>query len=200
MKTSPLRWMFCLLATGLALPCYAMYKVIGPDGKVTYTDVAPTTVGSRVVPMAGRSVPVPEVALPLDLRQAVTRYPVTLYTATNCVPCDAGRRSLRERGVPFSERTVTSSDDVESFTRLTGGTELPALAIGPQMLKGMSQEQWSSFLDAAGYPRASQLPANYQYPSAAPLVERKEPPPRAAATPQQAPAAEPPPSPSGIRF
>jgi hypothetical protein len=111
-----------------------------------------------------------------------------------------GRRVLRERGIPFNEKTVISREDVESFTRLTGGTELPTVAIGPQMLKGMSQEQWSSFLDAAGYPRVSQLPSNYQYPTATPLVERKEPPARAAAPPQQAPATEPPASPSGIRF
>jgi glutaredoxin len=200
MNTRPLRWMIVLVATAIALPAYAMYKVVGPDGKVTYTDVPPTTVGSRVVPMGGRTAPVPEVSLPLDLRQAVSRYPVTLYTATNCAPCDMGRRWLRERGVPFSEKTVTSSEDVESFTRLTGGAELPALAVGPQMMKGMSQDQWASFVDAAGYPRGSQLPANYQYPSATPLVERKEPPPRAATTPQPQPVAEPAPNPGGIRF
>jgi glutaredoxin len=203
MKTVSLRSMFAIAALLAALPAVAMYKVVGPDGKVTYTDVPPSGAGSRVVPMGGTVAATPsaaEVALPGELKQAMSRYPVTLYSATNCEPCGAGRRWLRERGIPFSEKTVTSGEDVETFRRITGSSDLPALMIGPQVLKGLSQDQWASYLDAAGYPRTSQLPRNYQYPSATPIVERKEAAPRAAAPPPQAPAAPEPPPAGGFKF
>ena len=38
------------------------------------------------------------------------RFPVTLYTSTNCAPCGAGRTLLASRGIPFSERTVATND------------------------------------------------------------------------------------------
>ena len=201
MKTVSLRSILALVAALVALPGYAMYKVVGPDGKITYTDVPPSGSGSRVVPMgsAATPAPTPEVSLPADLRQAASRYPVTLYSATNCEPCETGRRWLRERGIPFSEKTVTSSDDVESFRRATGSSDLPALMVGPQVLRGLSQDQWGSYLDAAGYPRTSQLPRNYQYPTATPMVERKEAAPRVAAPPQAPAAPEPPPA-GGFKF
>jgi hypothetical protein len=67
------------------------------------------------------------------------------------------------------------------------------------VLKGLSQDQWASFLDAAGYPRTSQLPRNYQYPVATPMVERREAVPRVAAPPPAPAAPEPPPS-GGFKF
>jgi glutaredoxin len=202
MKTVSLRSMFAVVALLAALPGYAMYKVVAPDGKVTYTDVPPSGGASRVVPMgpSAATQSAPEVSLPGDLRQAMSRYPVTLYSAANCEPCEAGRRWLRERGIPFGEKTVTSSEDVETFRRVTGSSDLPALMVGPQVLKGLSQDQWASYLDAAGYPRTSQLPRNYQYPAATPMVERKEAAPRVAAPPPQAPAAPEPPPTGGFKF
>jgi glutaredoxin len=202
MKSPSLRSMLALAALLAALPGHAMYKVVAPDGKVTYTDVPPSGSGSRIVPMgaaAAATQSAPEVSLPGELRQAVARYPVTLYAATNCEPCDAGRRWLRERGIPFSEKTVTSGEDVDTFRRITGSSDLPALMVGPQVLKGLSPEQWASYLDAAGYPRNSQLPRNYQYPAATPMVERKEAAPRAA-VPAPAPAAPEPPPVGGFKF
>lgn len=192
----------CLLpiaAVLVAMPSYALYKVVGPDGKVTYTDVPPVNDGSRVTPLGANNTAPPQVSLPLELRQAVTRYPVTLYTATNCQPCETARRVLRERGVPFGERTITSNDDITAYNRVAGGTDLPGVTIGAQALRGLSQEQWDSYLDAAGYPRRSQLPPNYLYPAATPLVERKEAPPPRAATPAPAPV-EAQPTTGGFRF
>ena len=73
-----------------ASPTLAQYKVVAPDGSVTYTDRPPAQSNLRVTPM-GRNAPPPvpglEVGLPLELRQALARYPVTLYTAADCPPC-----------------------------------------------------------------------------------------------------------------
>ncbi|MDH5540842.1 MAG: glutaredoxin family protein [Rhizobacter sp.] len=196
-----------LLATGLA---QAQYKVVGPDGKVTYTDRPPVAADSKAAPLAGRAAPVSnEVALPLALRQAVSRFPVTLYVTTGaCAPCDSGREMLRQRGVPFSEKQIVRAEDSDALERLTGARDAPTLTLGAQTVRGWSSELWASYLDAAGYPRDSRLPANYEYPPASPLTVAREAsrpagsPVQQAARAEPAPAAPvvPPPTPGGIRF
>ncbi|MBX3601053.1 MAG: glutaredoxin family protein [Rubrivivax sp.] len=185
-----------LLVLG-ALPASALYKVVQPDGSVTYTDRPPATGNARVTPLGRNLEPVAaEPAMPLELRQAAQRYPVTLYTAPDCTPCDSGRNLLRSRGVPYTERRVETDEDTLALERLVGGRTVPALTIGTQALRGLSETDWSSYLDAAGYPRESRLPRGWQPPAATPLVERVTPTARpAAAAPAPAPAAAPPAAP-----
>ena len=208
---APSPWRWAPLVAGLLMaPAVAQYKVVGPDGKVTYTDRAPTPADGKVTALGGRAAPVAtEVALPQELRQATSRYPATLYvTSGACEPCDSARQLLRQRGVPFSEKQVVTAEDGEALERLTGARDAPTLTLGAQTLRGLSAELWNSYLDAAGYPRESRLPANYQYPASAPLTERREAarvapaPPRPAARAEPAPAAPPPPppAPGGIKF
>ena len=190
----------------LSAPSHALYKVVGPDGKITYTDVQPSPGKSgKVTPIGSGTAPQNEVSLPLELRQAVARYPVTLFVTNACEPCNTGRQFLRQRGVPFNERTIATLEDVDALQRLTGGREAPALTIGAQTVRGLSQDIWASYLDAAGYPRESRLPGNYQYPVATALTERRD--TSQAAVPQREDATSPsqgapatPSSPSSIRF
>lgn len=197
-----------MVAACLAMPAAAQYKVVGPDGRTTYTDRPPGDATLRVTPL-GRDTPItaaPQDPLPLELRQAATRFPVTLYSAADCPPCDTGRQLLQQRGVPFSEKLVISEDDVAALMRVTGVRTVPSLTIGAQVLRGLAQDEWASYLDLAGYPRESRLPKGWQPPPATPLVARSA--PRPAPEPASAPAtrpAPPPPvvaptSPGGIRF
>lgn len=166
-----------LLAALAAAPaCQAQYKIIGADGKVTYSDREPSQAEGRITALGGRApAQAAEPELPFDLRQVATKYPVTLYTTTGaCEPCVSARQLLKQRGVPFSERQVTSAEDGDALERLSGAREAPTLTIGSQTLRGLAGEVWNSYLDAAGYPRESRLPANYQYRPAAPVVERRE--------------------------
>lgn len=173
-----------------SLPALALYKVIGPDGSVTYTDRPPVSTTARVStlsPGGTVSAETPrattnatpntaaEAALPFELRQAASRFPVTLYTAADCPPCDSGRQFLQQRGVPFSERRIASEDDAAALERAVGGRTVPALMVGTQPLRGLSQDDWAAYLDAAGYPRESRLPRSYRAPTATPLVERSTP-------------------------
>ncbi|HYJ97521.1 MAG TPA: glutaredoxin family protein [Burkholderiaceae bacterium] len=206
-----LRLVPALALACFALPGHALYKVVGPDGTVTYTDRPPPAATGRPAPVGARTEApagdAPLANLPLELRQVSTRYPVTLYTGADCAPCETGRRLLAARGVPFAERRVGSEEDAEALNRLTGGRSIPTLMIGTQALRGFADSDWHSYLDAAGYPRESRLPRGYQQPAATPLVQRQA----EAAAPQErpaapAPAAEPappppaPPAPAGIRF
>jgi hypothetical protein len=168
-----------------ASPAQALYKVVGPDGKVTYTDRPPVE-STKVQPLGASGAPDASESLPFELRQIASRYPVTLYTTGNCQACDAGRVQLRQRGVPYSEKTVSTPEDVEAYTKLSGSSDLPLLQIGLQQLRGYSPGEWSSYLDAAGYPKQSSLPNTYQYAAASPLVAPKPTP-----APQQAAASAP---------
>ena len=83
-------------------------------------------------------------SLPLELRQASSRYPVTLYAGKDCAACDAGRQLLQRRGVPYIEKRVETNDDIAAFRRLTGANSLPVLTIGGQQLKGLNSADWTS--------------------------------------------------------
>ncbi|MEN9626861.1 MAG: hypothetical protein RJA10_87 [Pseudomonadota bacterium] len=204
----------CALSS-LAGLASAQYKVTAPDGRVTYTDRPPVNDTGKVVSLGRSANTAPEAAdgtagLPFELRQIATRYPVTLYTANNCLPCDRARQSLTQRGVPYRERQVLTAEDLAALERLSGGRTTPALTVGSQSLRGFNPAEWSSYLDAAGYPAESRLPRGWQPPAAAPLVARAAPasappaatePPAPPAAPARAAAdAAPPPGNPPIRF
>jgi glutaredoxin len=180
----------------LATPALALYKVVQPDGSVTYTDRPPSDNTARITPLnrpstgaTGASAPAAAgnlPPLPAELRQAVQRYPVTLYAAPDCAPCSEGRALLQQRGIPYTERRIETAEDLAAFERLTGARTVPALAIGNQWQRGFSSH-WAAFLEAAGYPRESRLPRNWPAATVSPLAPR---------APAAAPAPPPPPPPA----
>lgn len=194
---APLAAMLCVL------PAHALYKVVGPDGTVTYTDRPPAVQNNKISSMGAGGIVQSEQVLPLELRQAMSRYPVTLYTGEACTPCEGARQLLRQRGIPYAEKQIVTPDDAESLQRLTGGRDAPSLTIGAQALRGLSPDVWNSYLDSAGYPRESRLPANYQASAPTPLTLRRDAAPaevrRPAPVEATSPAAAGTP-PSGIRF
>ncbi len=193
-----------------------VYRIVGPDGKVTFSDQPPATdTGPGKSPSAagGASNSAAPAAgyMPAELRQAMSRYPVTLYTGSDCAPCASGRDMLTSRGIPFTEKTVNSNADIDAFKRMSGVGSLPLLAIGSQHLKGYSASEWNQYLDLAGYPKASALPSSFRRPAPSPMVEAKALTPTAPAArapsttpsppePAEIPVAPPVTNPSGIRF
>ena len=197
----------CLCAT-FGAQAQTVYRIIGPDGKVTFSDKPPvnaeqgkiSTTGTGAVAAASNT------ALPFELRQVASKYPVTLYSAPDCGPCASGRSLLSSRGVPFSERSVTTNEDIAALQRLAGVSSLPYLTIGGQRLKGFSDQEWTQYLDAAGYPKTSVLPSGYKPEAAAPLVSLQKPvpvktEPKPEVVPEPiAPVAPAPSNPAGISF
>ena len=191
-------------------PAWAQFKVVGPDGRITYTDRMPADAGAGAKVQALRRDGTPvaiagsassasnpsnptsatsatsatnasgnsstaaalTAGLPFELRSVVTRFPVTIYTSTDCAPCAQGRSLLTRRGVPYTERSVTSDDDIAALLRLTGGRTVPALSVGGQALRGFQDADWHSTLDLAGYPRESRLPRGWEAAPTTPVVAR----------------------------
>lgn len=186
-KVLSLSLMLALLSMGTH--AQTVYRIVGPDGKVTFSDRAPDTAAKPAQTTAGTpgGSSASGAGLPFELGKVAARFPVTLYTGQNCAPCDTARRMLEARGVPFSERTINTSEDLQALTKLGSDSSLPFATIGGQQLSGFSDSEWNSYLDAAGYPKTSQLPSNYRRPAASPLTPPKPAP--AAAAADTAPAA-----------
>ena len=201
-----------LLAAALATqPAAAQYKVVQPDGSITYTDRPPSIGNARVTPIvqtpgAAAATAQGDASFPQELRQAAQRYPVTLYTTAECPPCETGRRWLAQRGVPYTEKRVSTLEDEQALQRLVGGRSLPALTVGVQPVRGFAEADWQAYIDAAGYPRESKLPRGWRPQPATPLVAVTALRPAPTPTPREAPAAAraapaPAPAPPGtIRF
>jgi glutaredoxin len=100
------------------------------------------------------------------LTQASSRYPVVIYTAAKCGGCDSARAYLKQRGVPFTEKTVSTDADVAALKKISGGSDtVPLITVGSQKTIGFLQSTVSSLLDDAGYPASSVLPRDYTYPA-----------------------------------
>ncbi len=168
----------------------AMFRSVGPDGRITYSDRAPAAAGAKASVERRVQAPssAPAATLPYELREVASRYPMTLYTATDCAACTSARALLSGRGVPFTERTVTSNDDMVALKALSGDGSLPFATLGSQPLRGFELQEWQRNLDAAGYPKTSQLPSNWRVAAALPLA------PRVLAAVERTPAAAPSPT------
>lgn len=176
-NTARITTLTCLLATALLAPLaqsQEIYRIVGADGKVTFSDQPPPdakntakigTVGA--VPTETRQ------NLPFELQQRAVKYPITLYSAQNCPPCDSGRNLLTTRGIPHTEKTVNTSEDVAAFGRVSTENTLPLLVVGGLQIKGFSAAEWGQHLDAAGYPKKSTLPPGYKHPMAQALAPLK---------------------------
>lgn len=95
-------------------------------------------------------------SLPYAARQAAEKFPVTLYTAANCIEgCRQARELLNNRGVPFTERMMQGQEEIAELTKRLGGeATVPSLSVGPQYLKGFEASTWQNLLDLAGYPKS----------------------------------------------
>jgi glutaredoxin len=167
-----------LVVAGAAAAQSQIYKWKDAKGQVHYGDTPPPQ-GAQTLQVAGQ--PAPAAAnsgMPYELTRAVLQHPVTLYTTPRCAACDQGRSLLHARGVPFTEKTVTTQDDQQAQRRQTGKDELPLLLVGTRQVTGFQAAGWQEALDSASYPRQSMLPSGYQFDPPEPAA-----PPASAGTP-----------------
>ena len=209
------------IATGVAVLLAAactlaqaqqVYRIVGPDGKVSFSDQPPAAAAKSNAASnastggATSSADTGSARLPFELGKVARQFPVVLYSGKDCAPCNSGRNLLVNRGIPFTERTVENNESIDALRQLSGQGSLPLLTIGTQQLKGFSDTSWTQYLSAAGYPEKSALPSSYQRPAASPLAQAKVAAPTASAKTKDAieapetPASIPVAPSSGIRF
>jgi hypothetical protein len=177
MRTPELALAFSVALCALAAdPAAAQYKWIAPNGAVTYSDQPPPPGMSGHVLGTPLSARADDAGMPAALRDAASKYPVTLYTTAECTPCQDARTHLSKRGVPFSEKTVATTKDAEQF-RKAGFAEnsFPSLTVGRERAQGFEADGWNRLLDAAGYPKNSLMPASWKPAPAQPMAAAPKP-------------------------
>ena len=144
-----------LLVAALAAHAQITYRWIDKEGKVHYTDRPPVPGEASRVEQKRSTQLGADQTMSYALRKATTEYPVTLYTQTDCGEvCKQARDHLTRRGVPFSEKAVTTEDDLKALRTLVGEGDLivPVVQVGGKSSRGYLASSWDSLLDAAGYP------------------------------------------------
>lgn len=169
-----------------------LYRWTDESGKTHFTDTPPPPSAKGVqrkrggAPGGGAPGDGGGAALPFVVQQAARDYPVTLYTTDGCDGCGEARKLLNTRGVPYREVNVASEAQLAELKKAVGSNSVPAMLVGPTVLKGFETGQYNQALDDAGYPKAGILPPRNQ----------AEPPPPAPAKPETA-AEEPSPARKG---
>lgn len=154
-----------------SLPAFAQYRWVDSAGRVNYGD-APPPDAKNLSRMDGRPATDPGAAaggMPFELRKAMQTFPVTLYTALDCGPCESARTWLRQRNVPYQEIVVDTDVDAEELKRRVGTTSVPVMTLGRTPHLGFKEAAWSLAMSAAGYPAQIVLPPTYRAPPPQPI-------------------------------
>lgn len=143
----------CLAILPLGAQAFELYRWVDSSGIVHYSDVPPPN-AEHVETIKFSSATGSDEALPYETLRATENFPVTLYVASGCgETCNQARSLLGKRGIPFTEKSLNTREDVEAFKQLSGIDGIPVLLVGKTYLRGFLAEQWHSELDVAGYPK-----------------------------------------------
>ena len=164
-----------------------LYRWVDSSGKVHYGDVPPTeNVQVEEKKFGQPSGSSEDENMPYETRLAQQNFPVTLYTSASCGDaCQQARDFLSKRGIPFTEKTLTTQKEIDSFKKQSGSDRAPTLNVGKTWLKGFLASSWNDELDAAGYPKTS-----LYHPSAKPPVTETRSPSAASGVPESGVPAE----------
>ncbi len=161
-RTRARPWLASLLLLCAATVQAQIYKWVDPKGVVQYTDTPPPKSASKVE-LKSFSGGGPALQLPFALAEAVKNHPVIFYTTAQCNACDDGRAMLQARGIPYTEKTVTSANDLAVLKQVGGNGQLPLLLVGRNQLIGYEASAWNAALDHAAYPAKRILPPSFRY-------------------------------------
>ena len=162
----------CLAITQPSALAGELFRWIDKAGRVHYSDVLPADAAD--VERRKLSNPSSQTEdLPYETQRAQQNFPVALYVTNGCgAPCDQARSMLSKRGIPFSEKILTTQEEVDSFYKISGSNGAPTLAIGKLYLSGFQESKWNSELDVAGYPKTASYRQRVTAPPAGtPAVE-----------------------------
>ncbi len=143
-----------LLAVLLGLLCMPtqaqVYKIVGPDGKVSYTDKPPEK-GQKAQTLnlaAQPATPVPAELLKLqeamlksaDKRAEENRNPSfdAFFTATWCGYCKQAKAYMAARNIQVPEFDIDTASGRQAFVNAGGGRGVPLLLWKGQRVQGFS--------------------------------------------------------------
>ena len=133
------------------------YRWVDPTTGLTVFSDQPPPPGAKQVVTKTVEERSDEPQLPYATRQAVEKFPVTFYSAANCIEaCNKARTLLNGRGIPFTEKMLKSEEETAELARILGSeATVPSLTVGQQNYKGFESNAWNNLLDLAGYPKSA---------------------------------------------
>lgn len=144
-----------LLLLALALAGQATlaqtYKWVDAQGRTHYGDRPPADAGARPVTAAINTYSGTPVLNAAGKPVATVRENLVIYTTPTCGYCTAAKAHMGRRGIPYTERDVTTSESYEREFRQKGGRGVPLIVAGSQTLNGYSPESLDQLLRGAGY-------------------------------------------------
>ena len=157
MSATRLIFLLAAFVAASQLSAQETYRWIDPKtGQTIFSDQPPPPGAKQVAKTAGTG-QANDTQMPYATRQAAEKFPVTLYTAANCVEaCKQARDLLNGRGVPFSEKMLKSEEEIAELTKRLGSeAATPSILVGQQSFKGFESGAWNNLLDLAGYPKSA---------------------------------------------
>ncbi len=155
MMSIPHRAAVCVLSCGLAMAATAetVYKVVGPDGEITYSDKPPSDRARTTNTLEFRNLPSsPLPAQVLRFREQLeksaenriiaARAPragdVALFTASWCGHCKRAKAHLAAGQIAYVEYDIESVDGMRAFIGAGGSGGVPLLVDGERRIQGYS--------------------------------------------------------------
>lgn len=166
----------CLAIMPSGVQAGELFRWVDKAGKVNYGDIPPAD-AIDVVRLKLSSVQEQGDDLPYATRLALQNFPVTLYVSEGCgETCDQARSMLSKRGIPYSEKVLRTTQDVEAFKQISGfGGVVPVLVVGKNFLKGFLEPDWNQELDIAGYPKTASYRQRIALPPSKPAAPETAP-------------------------
>lgn len=147
-----------LCVTASASYADTLYKYVGPDGKITYSDKPPTRGGNIQKTLSFKHLPSTKIpadtAAKLDqLRNSKftsnpkrTASQVTLFTATWCGYCKQAKAYLDNQKIDYREIDIESKEGMVEFSRAGGSGGVPLLIAGKESVQGFSSDAYDAIL------------------------------------------------------
>ncbi|MCL2296802.1 MAG: glutaredoxin family protein [Proteobacteria bacterium] len=152
-----------------------LYRYVDADGRVVYTDrpPPPSARESQIKRAGGNFVETDKISA--STRQAMERFPVTLYAFSCGVLCEDAEALLQKRGIPYTFVNTQTDAGIEKLKALTGGLQVPVLQVGKDVSKGFNDAAWEQMLDRGGYAKDAGVRTAVKHTTAPPPSATPEP-------------------------
>lgn len=148
-----------MLAASPAADAETLYKTIGPDGRVEYTDRPPADARqAKALNFADLpATPLPDSVLryreqlqkSLQNRLSNAAKPgggPQLFTAAWCGYCRKAKAHLAARGIAYREHDIDTPDGQLAFAQAGSASGIPLLLVGEQRVQGFSAAAYDAAL------------------------------------------------------